>query len=64
MGVVGEVDSAARDCPAIRVDRRHGTTPSPSREMGKMVRKGKEWERTGMERKGMEWNASLHIVSH
>ena len=38
VGVVGEVDSAARDCPTVRVDR---TTPPPSHEMGKMGRKGK-----------------------
>ena len=56
MGVVGEVDSAARDCPTVRVDRRDGTTPPPSHEIGKMGRKGmgKEWN--GMEWNGMEWN--------
>ena len=54
MVVVGEVDSAARDCPTVRVDRRDGTTPPPSHEMGKMGRKEKEWERKLMERDGIK----------
>ena len=57
------MDSAARDCPTVRLDRRDGTTPPPSHEMGKMGRKGKECERNGKEKEmsGMEWTTGDRV---
>ena len=46
------MDSAARDCPTVRVDRKDGTTPPPSHEMGKMG--WKEWNGRGMKWKEKE----------
>ena len=53
MVVVGEVDSAARDCPTVRVD--HSTTVPRDGKDG-TERKGMGKEINGKGRNKIEWN--------